>query len=74
MTDQRDPAEPDWCNSWTSHDDITGEGQQTFEHECGQVADHDGDHTCMGHVNDWDGSHSNCTTTWHNYKNRRSAS
>lgn len=50
-----------WCPSWTSHDDIGGEGEMTFFHECGKDEAHEGKHHCIGHsdlnTHEWDSCH-----------------
>lgn len=56
-------TEPKWCSSWTSHDDIGGEGERTFYHECGQVLGHEGKHQCFGHRDDW-GEWDTCQEQW----------
>jgi hypothetical protein len=52
------------CDSWTSHDDVGGEGEQTFYHECGGELGHAGRHTCFGHRSDWDDAWESCWQTW----------
>ena len=47
-------TEPKWCDAWTSQDDVTGEGERTFYHECSQPVGHSGNHTCMGDRDEWD--------------------
>lgn len=69
MSDSR--SEPQWCDAWTSHDDVGGEGERTFYHECGQQQSHGGKHTCMGHVNEWDGAWDSCNEEWQGVKQRR---
>ncbi|MDR6794839.1 hypothetical protein J2X12_002850 [Pseudarthrobacter oxydans] len=62
--------EPVWCDAWTSHDDW-GEGERTFYHECGQVAGHEGKHSCFGHHGEWSGEWESCNEEWPRYANER---
>lgn len=53
------------CESWIGIDDVTGEGQQTFEHECGEPKGHEGKHKCMGHRECWaDDGWDSCSMEW----------
>lgn len=54
-----------WCEAWTSHEDVTGEGEQTFYHECVRESGHEGLHTCLGHSLRWSGGElACCNHTW----------
>jgi len=52
------------CSDWTSHDDITGDGQETFYHECGRAESHVGHHKCFGHQDEFTREWSVCDVEW----------